>query len=177
MSDWFITSTGRRVHVLTPRPGDIDIEDIAHALAHVCRFGGHTLRFYSVAEHSILVSRLVPPECALQGLLHDASEAYLGDVIRPLKNQLRVYKDIEARWEAAIAEHFDLPWPLEPAVKRADMIALVTERRDLIAEPPVGDGLPWIKDELRVEPAPVPCMGWRPKRAQRLFLQRFQELT
>lgn len=173
--DWFSTYSGRRVHILSPRPEDIDIADIAHALAHVNRFGGHTRRFYSVAEHSVLVSRLVPPEFVFQGLMHDASEAYLGDVIRPLKAWLPEYKRIEKLWEAAIAKRFGLPTPLHPSVKQADMVALMTERRDLVTEPLPGAGLPWREDELRIPSSEHECVGWPPDRAEEFFLRRFDD--
>ncbi len=82
------TCTGRSVHILNPRPEEIDIEDVAHALSHACRFAGHVPAFYSVAQHSILVSELLDARTALWGLLHDASEAYLHDLTRPLKRAL-----------------------------------------------------------------------------------------
>jgi uncharacterized protein len=79
------TCTGRRVHIASPLPDEIDIEDIAHGLSHACRFAGHVQNFYSVAQHSLLVSELVDDRHALWGLLHDGSEAYLHDLTRPLK--------------------------------------------------------------------------------------------
>jgi hypothetical protein len=85
---WLRTYAGRHVHILNPRPADIYIQDIAHALAHTCRFAGHTPAFYAVAQHSVLVSELLTPDLALWGLLHDASEAYLHDLTRPLKRVL-----------------------------------------------------------------------------------------
>lgn len=137
--DWFFTFTGRKVYVHDPDPNEIVIEDIAHALSNLCRFGGHTRRFYSVAEHSVLVSRLVsrrgqPGNSYIKrALLHDASEAYLGDVIRPLKTSLHEYKAIELKWEAAIAVRFELPADEDGdrVVKAADMQALLIERAAL----------------------------------------------
>ena len=79
------TCTGRRVHIADPLPDEIDIEDIAHGLSHVCRFAGHVPLYYSVAQHSLLVSELLDERTAMWGLLHDASEAYLHDLTRPLK--------------------------------------------------------------------------------------------
>jgi hypothetical protein len=87
--DWMQTFTGRAFYPLDPRPEDIDPVDIAHALSLICRYGGHSSRFYSVAEHCVLMSHAVAPEHALWALLHDATEAYLGDMIRPLKRSGR----------------------------------------------------------------------------------------
>ena len=85
---WIATHAGRRFYFEAPHPDDVDITDVAHALSNLCRFTGHVNRFYSVAEHSINVSLLVPPEDALQGLLHDAHEAYIGDCSSPLKRAI-----------------------------------------------------------------------------------------
>ena len=79
------TCSGRRVHIANPLPDEIDIEDIAHGLSHTCRFAGHVPLYYSVAQHSLLVSELLDERTAMWGLLHDASEAYLHDLTRPLK--------------------------------------------------------------------------------------------
>lgn len=136
-------SSGEKFWPLDPRPGDIDIEDIAFALSNICRFGGHC-EFYSVAQHSVLVSRIVEAETgdlslAFHGLMHDAAEAYLGDLIRPIKHWsgdwAEAYKKIEARLEKVIAQVFDLPYPMPDAVKRADDIAGATEARDLMGDP------------------------------------------
>jgi hypothetical protein len=175
--DWFITASGRRVHVLDPDPSLIHVDDIAHALAHVCRFGGHVREFYSVAQHSVLVSELVPEEHALLGLMHDATEAYLGDVIRPLKRLLPAYSEIEAIWEAAIAQRFGLPLDHPPSIKKADVVALVTERRDLVA---IGGSLRdsrWKEDELGHSPDLRRITSLSPKEARVAFLARFDELT
>ena len=80
-----VTYTGKEFYPLDPNPADIDIKDIAHALSNCCRFAGHIKSFYSVAQHSVIVSELCEPENALAGLLHDASEAYLSDIARPVK--------------------------------------------------------------------------------------------
>jgi len=128
---WITTATGRRVDYVRVGPEDIDIEDIATALSRECRFAGHCKHFYSVAQHSVLVSRLVPEELALEGLLHDASEAYLKDIPSPLKSLLPDYREIEARFDRAIRRRFGLPETPSPEIKRADLVLLATERRQL----------------------------------------------
>ena len=172
--DWFVTAHGRRVFVQDPDPKQIFLDDIAHALANLCRFGGHTKTFYSVAQHSILVSELVSPKHALAGLLHDAAEAYLGDVIRPLKRQLGPYREIEARWEFAIALRFHVPRLMPRAVKVADITALVTERRDLC--PTAFTQRPWVEDEAAVQPAHVRIVPMSPREAETTFLTKYEEI-
>lgn len=127
------TVSGRRIDLRDPQPDAFTLEDIAHGLGNVCRFSGQTRQFYSVAQHSIMVAELVPPEARLAALLHDASEAYIQDVPAPLKALLPEYAIIEQRIEAAIAARFGLPddpaiWK---AVKHADLLAVSVEMRDL----------------------------------------------
>ena len=113
--DWMQTYTGVRFYPMDPRPEELDIRDIAHALSLICRYGGHVDRFYSVAEHCVLMSQCVPEEHALWALLHDASEAYVGDMVRPLKRQLPEYEAAEGRVIAAIVERVGLPSTRMPA--------------------------------------------------------------
>lgn len=102
------TFTGKNINLLFPDYNLIDIEDIAEGLSKLCRFSGQCKRFYSVATHSIMVSKTVPNHLRLAALLHDATEAYLGDVIKPLKNLLPDYQKIEYLWESAIKSKFKL---------------------------------------------------------------------
>ena len=106
--DWMQTFTGKKFWPLDPRSDDVDIKDIAHSLALTCRFNGQCNLFYSVAQHSVFVSRLVTPSQALAALLHDSTEAYLGDIIRPIKLYLPEFKDIENNLEKAIFQHFSI---------------------------------------------------------------------
>lgn len=166
--DWIQTYTGRKFYPLDPRPGDVCIEDIAHALSMTCRFGGHCLKFYSVAEHSVHVARNVSRENALWGLLHDASEAYLVDVPRPLKHQLAGYRVAERRVEIAVARAISLPETMPDEVKRADHRILTDEMCQVMAPPPE----PWAG---MIEPLGVRIMGWAPDRAKAEFLAAYRE--
>lgn len=170
----FITTyTGRRFYPLDPNPADVCIEDIAHALAMICRFNGHVREFYSVAEHSVHVSRIVPPEYALAGLLHDASEAYIADVSRPVKHTgtMAPYRRMESKLMRAMADKFGFmqyDFGALP-IKIADNAMLALEARTLLPYDPWMDDLP--------APADVTLGLWSPERAERAFLERYAELT
>ncbi len=152
MEPYIITHSGIEFDLSNPSPELVKIEDIAHALSQLCRFTGHTSCFYSVAAHSIQVSNLVPPEHALEALLHDAAEAYVGDVSSPLKAMLPEYRMIEFKVDQAIRQRFGLPAKLTPCIKQADLRRLATEKWHLMPE--CG---PW--DILNgIERAPTWCM-------------------
>lgn len=171
--DWILTATGRQFWPLDPAPEDVCIEDIAHSLALQCRFTGHCLEYYSVAEHCARVSRIVPPEDALWALLHDASEAYLTDLARPLKRHSglgREYQWIEMQLMDVICERFGLPCEEPPSVKRADDVLLMTEKRDLMAH----CAQKWVET---AEPLPDVIIPWSWDGAKSEFLLRFYELT
>lgn len=194
--DWFLTASGRRMFVLNPDPEDIVIEDIAYSLARICRFGGHCRApkhapvwrrmlwsipggfdgsTYSVAQHSIMVADLVPGHLRRLALLHDATEAYLGDVIRPVKRQLSEYWNIEDRWFHVIAARFDLSHALIDnrmpfVIKHADSIALMTERRDLTVQ----TGHLWIEDERGYTPQRERIVPLAPRAAERAFLKAWE---
>lgn len=155
---------------MDPKPDEVFIEDIAHALAYTCRFGAHCKIFYSVAEHSLLVSQVVPAPYALCGLMHDATEAYVTDVPRPLKTFLSGYKAIEQGVWRAIATKFGLPLVLPVCVKGADDAVLLAEA-DLLMSP---FAAPW---NIPGEPAPVTVTGYSPAITKEKFLNRFYELT
>ncbi|SEW02196.1 hypothetical protein SAMN05428988_1338 [Chitinophaga sp. YR573] len=126
----FNTTSGTKISIQYPTAEMILIEDIAAALSKICRFGGHVRKFYSVAQHSCLVASLLATAIMLEGLLHDGSEAYLGDVIKPLKVMLgAVYGNLEGGFEQAIRTRFGLRYGphIHDAIKRADMLALELE--------------------------------------------------
>ncbi len=124
----FNTQSGRLINLIYPKPEMINLQDIALALSNYCRFGGHLTSHYSVAEHSILVWQLCPNSLKPAALLHDASEAYLGDVIKPLKNLLGdVYKELEDKWTTEIFLKYGVPLNDLIAIKEYDMKALELE--------------------------------------------------
>lgn len=178
LGDWIQTYTGRQFWPLDPRPEDVCIEDIAHALSLQCRFAGHCKRFYSVAEHSVRVSWVVPEEHALIGLLHDASEAYLQDFVRPLKNTEfgRAYRLAEYRVQLAICEHFRIPvvWPT--CIGEADNRMLATEMCALTRTPlaPLGSRY---AQPFKAYEAPGDGLGWDAPHAELDFLRQFELLT
>lgn len=170
---WMQTYTGRAVYPMDLSPEDICIEDIAHSLAHQCRYNGHSLRFYSVAEHSVLVARWLRSKgtdaVALEGLLHDATEAYLSDVPRPVKPFLVGYQEAEKRAWYAIAETYNLPYVPHPAVKDADNRILHDERIQNMAR----SERDWELTGVRLG---VTLQFWSPDRAKAEFLAMFGEL-
>lgn len=166
---WFQTYTGVQFWPLDPKPEDVRIEDIARGLAYQCRFNGHVSAFYSIAQHSVAVSEVVSPEHALWGLLHDAAEAYVGDLVRPIKLSLPAYRAVEAGVMKAICERFGLPEEEPPEVKAADNDLLVTERRDLLCRPLA----PWATSGT---PLPDVIEPWGPGEAELAFLARFYGL-
>lgn len=169
---WCQTYSGIQFWHADPRPEEILIEDIAHALSNLCRFAGHTREFYSVAQHSVLVSQICVSEDALWGLLHDAAEAYCVDLPSPLKRLpgLERYHEIEAGVMTAVCERFGLRGSIPPGVKRADEILLLTEQRELLG-PQIQ---PW---DTVAEPLEGTIIPWQPSQAKQEFLNRFRELT
>ena len=168
--DWMQTNSGGRFYPLDPRPDEIDPEDIAHALSLLCRYGGHVDRFYSVAEHCVLMSEWVPPEHALAALLHDATEAYVVDVPRPLKRYLSNYRDIEGMAWRAITARFEVPARLPEVVHEADNRIILTERAELLSR---AERWPQMDDYA---PLPVVVTGWSPHKAERIYRARLAAL-
>lgn len=170
--DWLQMNSGVAFWPLDPRPGEVLIEDIAHSLSLLCRFGGHCTRFYSVAEHSVHVSRLLPPEHRLWGLLHDATEAYVVDMPRPLKRMLPGYGEIEDIVQRAIAARFGLPVEIPAEVKQADRRMLLAEAWQIMSVPPVR----WAEALAGIQPAAVQVECLPPEAAARVFMAEFHRL-
>jgi hypothetical protein len=158
--------------------GDIDdilkhisIVDIAHSLAMKCRYGGHCRQFYSVAQHSVLVSKFTLPEFAMDGLLHDAEEAYFSDIPRPVKKMIPGWEDMIDKMKAAIAAKFKLS-PTEPEhVKEIDDRILIDERKWLM-RPDSDPDLVW----PNVEPLGIKIKPWPWQKAESEFLNAFRRL-
>jgi 5'-deoxynucleotidase YfbR-like HD superfamily hydrolase len=167
------TVSGRFFDLLRPEEYEFDVEEIATALSNICRYTGHVNSFYSVAEHSVLVSRLLPSNLALCGLLHDSSEAFVGDVSSPLKRLMPQYQEIEERVQRAIAGYYNLPYPFPEAVHEADKRMYWQERQE-VANNGVRDKL-WHQD-LRAT-RKVAAKGMTPTMARRMFLTEFNKLS
>jgi hypothetical protein len=170
--DWMTTYTGRVFHPIDPKVEDVCIEDIAHGLALQCRYAGQCRAFYSVAQHCVMGSYIVSKDWQLEFLLHDAQEAYIQDMIRPLKNSAlgEVYLSIENPVAAVIAQKFQLKVPFDPCIKRADNIMLFTEKRDLITYKGGWGG------ESDFKPLDIKIEPWSWRESEQKFIERFGEL-
>lgn len=168
---WMQTFSGKVFYPLAPDPKLIDLDDIAHALSMQCRFAGHVKWHFSVAQHSVLVAKHVHPDSAAWGLLHDATEAYLVDLPRPVKSVMPDYKEAEARLQLAVAERFGLPWPMPKEVELADLESLATEFRDLL-----GPGEREWESIRGVHPWPQRIERWTQDHAKATFLAVAKDL-
>jgi 5'-deoxynucleotidase YfbR-like HD superfamily hydrolase len=166
--EWIQTYTSKKFYPRAPRPQDFDIRDIAHALSLQCRFSGHCNTFYSVAEHSVRVSLAVPQDTLLArtALMHDASEAYLSDICKPIKHLLGGYQEMEDELMSRLAARFNFTFPLPPMVKVADVVLLATEARDLMGPAPAEWNLPF-------KPLGEKIVPISPEKAKEWFLRRF----
>lgn len=173
--NWIQTYTGQKFNLMEPDPETVNIEDIAHALSMQCRFNGHLVPFYSIAEHCWHMSYQVSAALAVHALMHDASEAYVCDVPRPLKDILQpAYGEREDAVQKAIYKAFSLPGrtPEERAViKVADDRMLITERNQLFGPSP--HTYHW---EVKMPPYDLKLRALRPEIAEELFLGRWAQL-
>lgn len=162
------TISGKRINYENPTVEMFDITDIAHSLSNLCRFGGHINRFYSVAQHSVMVSNLVPHHLALAALLHDASEAYLSDIVRPAKRMLPQYKDLELKFQGVIEQRFAVTFDHEE-IHIADNKALYAEALHFYGD--IDDwGLNGFEHYATITPLHA-------EHARLMFMCRFSELT
>jgi len=179
--DWMLTITRRQVWPLALKIEDINIADIARPLGNQCRYNGHVDEFYSVAEHSVLISRALERDgedarVCLIGLHHDDCETWLGDMIKPLKNALEKQgvslKPYELAAEELISKKFGLPWPWPAVIKEYDNKIVRDEKEQLKAGGPdwTAFGIPSVGLNIV-----LPC--WEPKRAAREYIHRHVELT
>jgi hypothetical protein len=170
--DWIASFTGKRLYPFDLRSEDVDVNDIIHSLSNQCRFSGHCSSWYSVAQHSVLVSLICHPDDALWGLLHDASEYVLCDIPSPLKRmpEFEPYRIAEQNVMRVICDVFGLPHEEPASVKRADKRMLATEVRDLT----VTEGRGW---SALMEPYEFHVKPWSPEYARIKFTSRFHELT
>lgn len=178
-------SNGKLLDILDPDPNAIDISVIAQALSRQCRYNGHSSRFYSVAEHCVLVSELLEfdhddQHLALIGLLHDAAEAFVGDIITPIKRMLPSFKPIEWRVQAAVYKRFGLMrfgWSSRWAttIKEADNLAAAIEVDQLM--PPSEEYWHHLHGLSQPEDWDWPTLGWPSPKAEQQFLDRFEELA
>lgn len=169
------TFTGMKVDPRSMTAAQINIQDIAHSLSMQCRFAGHVRQFISVAQHSVNVSKHCDPRDALWGLLHDASEAYVTDLPRPLKYtpELSGFVKLEERLQGEVAKRFSLPMPIPESVHEADTVELLTEWASF---KPLG--APEQNGVLSEYQARDDFMiSWAPSVAERAFLARFEELV
>ena len=177
----FRTFSGKKIKIKNPQVDDIDIRDIAAALSKICRFGGHSSEFYSVAQHSVLVALMVPKRLRAAALLHDASEAYLGDVIKPLKVILGpIYAELEANFQRVIMERFlsipplaDLLASDKEEIKKCDILALQIENEAFKHGNP--DRLRFFFEKYDMLQTDVQ-LGWPPFLAQTLFTRYAQHI-
>lgn len=176
--DWIQTYSGVEFYPLDPRPEEIRIEDIAHALSMQCRYTGHVQKFYSVAEHSLRVAEIVPKEWRLWALLHDASEAYLVDLPRPIKRGSilgELYREAEDALMIYICARFGLTWmdPMPGPVEQADKGMLFVEARDLMPPHPC-----WQKWKNGYSSLARPIFQtMQPGEAESAFLAEFKRLA
>jgi len=174
IGNWMLTYTGRRFYPIDPRPEDVCTEDIAHALSRICRFAGNTYCFYSVAEHSVHVSDYLTehyavPSLSLVGLLHDAAEAYMGDVPSPVKRYLRDYAPIELGIDIVVRKKFNITLSDTQIIKDTDAVVTESEIRQLMR----CEGTDWANF---VSGKDVELLGWSSEEAEYGFLDCFHKL-
>lgn len=158
-----------------PEASNVEIDDIASALSNVCRFAGHLRYFYSVAQHSVNVSRIVPEHLAFDALMHDTAEAFTNDLPTPLKAAFPVFKELEVRIESAMAKRFGFNFPMDPAIKKADLQMLKLEKERIKGDKSQWECLNGIETDDVAHL--VDLRMFTPPQAKKLFMARFEELN
>lgn len=174
---WISLLSGAKFNYNNPEESDVNIEDIAGALSNVCRFSGHLPRFYSVAQHLVNTSRIVPAGFSFTGLMHDTAEAFTNDLPTPLKWTFPAFKTLETSIESAMAKKFGFEFPYPPEVKEADTIMLILEKLYVKEDKSVWPNYEeWTAKRVKPYLDLVDLDSWQPRRAKREFLERFYEL-
>lgn len=178
MSDnWIGLLSGARMDYDNPEESDVTLDDLASALSNICRFSGHLPCFYSVAQHLVNTSRIVPVEFAFDALMHDTAEAFTNDLPTPLKWSLPIFKELEVKIESAMSRRFGFNYPYVPEVKLADTQMLLLEKKYVKLDdrewPNYPDLAPEVERELLSK---VDLKPWQPVRAKREFLERYGQL-
>lgn len=166
-----LLSSGKYFSYEKPSDSEFTIEDIAQGLSNTCRFGGQCPNFYSVAEHSVYVSRLVSKAHRLHALLHDGAEAFICDMPKPLKEMLPDYQEVENRVEAAVFARFSLPSKMDRSIKLADITMLATEQQQLMSN---FHDWEWTKGH---EPANLEIQALTPPAAREFFLSEYYNIV
>jgi 5'-deoxynucleotidase YfbR-like HD superfamily hydrolase len=175
---WISLLSGTTFNYNKPEESDVTIEDIASALSNVCRFSGHLPRFYSVAQHLVNTSYIVPVEHAFTALMHDTAEAFTNDLPTPLKWAFPIFKELEVKIESAMGNKFGFQYPYPDEVKEADTIMLMLEKyfvKDCNQHWPMYEA--YTKRRVAKYRDMVDLDSWQPRRAKREFLERFEELS
>ena len=162
--------SGKPFYPLDPSPDEVDIQDIAHSLSMTTRYGGHAKSFYTVAQHSVILSNIVSKENAFVALMHDATEAYIGDLIRPIKYMLPKFIELEENIWRAVALRYNLPIVIPDEVKFHDTKICFTERNCLMNHTGETD---WGHE---VEPHDFIIEPWSQEKSYKMFIKRFEEL-
>lgn len=175
-NSWIQTYSGNKFWPLEPRSEDVHITDIAHPLSLTCRYSGHCETFYSVAQHCIELTEYgqdhgLAPEICFTLLLHDASEAYICDIPRPVKQMMPEYKLIERRLEECIFQAFKLPYPMPAIIGKLDLAMLCTEAKVLMKKPPE----PW--GAMNEDPLPITITPMSSAEAEAKFLKLYTRYT
>lgn len=172
---WIGLLSGAQFNYNRPEESEVTLDDLASALSNICRFSGHLPCFYSVAQHLVNTSRIVPVEFAFDALMHDTAEAFTNDLPTPLKWALPIFKELEVKIESAMAKRFGFNYPYPPDIKKADTEMLILEKLHVKQDNSVWPHYEGIETD-HLLPL-VDLKPWQPIRAKREFLERFHELS